>query len=153
VNLVLLHNPMHIARQTNLFDGAMVVMFLSAVGYAIVQWRRGTRIYATLIVAAFLYGLVLELGGMATLNIYTQGDFILMLNFRALKPFQNTTAMPSYVLIFYPVFLFGLTLFPLLRRRRDMAIHVSGFVLASPFRGAIVGADQSPRPHERQSAQ
>lgn len=106
MNLVVLNNPMDIGWQTNLFDGAMIVIFLSAVAYAIAQWRRGTRIYATVLVAAFLYGIVLELGGMATLNMYTQGEFTVMLNFPALKPFENTTAMPSYVLIFYPVFLF-----------------------------------------------
>lgn len=106
MNPIIVNNPADIGWQTNLFDVAMVVMFLSALGYAVAQWRRGTRIYATLLVAAFLYGVVLELGGMATLNMYTQGKFTVMLNFPALKLFAGTTAMPSYVLIFYPVFLF-----------------------------------------------
>lgn len=106
MELVIINNPATIGWQANLLDLVLLVMFASAVVYAIAQWRRGVRAYVTLLVAAFFYGVVLELGGMALLNMYVQGDFTVMLNFRALAPFQGTTAMPFYVLIFYPVFLF-----------------------------------------------
>lgn len=103
---VIFNNPFDIIWQTNLVDVMFLTIFVLAVAYAGVQWRRGRRIYATVLVAAFVYGVVLELGGMATLNMYTQGEFAAMLNFPALMLFEGTTQMPSYVLIFYPVFLF-----------------------------------------------
>ncbi|PJE12244.1 hypothetical protein [Mycobacterium sp.] len=106
MELVIINNPATIGWQANLLDLVLLVMFASAVVYAMAQWRRGVRAYVTLLVAAFFYGVVLELGGMALLNMYVQGDFTVMLNFPALAPFQGTTAMPFYVLIFYPVFLF-----------------------------------------------
>lgn len=103
---VYLHNPIHILWQTNLFDLLMVVIFVTAAIYAAMQFRRGRRMYASLMIAAFIYGITLELGGMATHHSYTQGTFTVMLNFPALSLFRHSTQMPSYVPIFYPVVLF-----------------------------------------------
>jgi hypothetical protein len=43
---------------------------------------------------------------MATLNMYHQGHFAVMINWPAFPLWQGTTMMPSYVLILYPAFLF-----------------------------------------------
>jgi hypothetical protein len=106
MNLLVLNNPASLPWQTNLYDLVLLTMFLSAVVYCIVQFRRGRRIYSVVLVAAIIYGLVLELAGMATLNMYHQGDFAVMINWPAFPLWQGTTMMPSYVLILYPVFLF-----------------------------------------------
>lgn len=106
MNLIVINNPADLPWQTNLFDLMLLTMFLSAVVYSIVQFRRGRRIYGAVLTAAIIYGLVLELAGMATLNMYQQGDFMVMINWPAFPLWQGTTMMPAYVLIFYPVFLF-----------------------------------------------
>lgn len=106
MNLIVLNNPADLRWQTNLYDLVLLTMFLSAVVYCIVQFRRGRRIYSVVLVAAIIYGLVLELAGMATLNMYHQGDFAVMINWPAFPLWQGTTMMPSYVLILYPAFLF-----------------------------------------------
>jgi hypothetical protein len=106
VNLIVLNNPADLPWQTNLYDLVLLAMFVSAVAYCTVQFRRGRRIYSAVLVAAIIYGLVLELAGMATLNMYHQGDFAVMINWPAFPLWQGTTMMPSYVLILYPVFLF-----------------------------------------------
>jgi hypothetical protein len=106
MNLIVLNNPASLPWQTNLYDLALLTMFLSAVAYCIVQFRRGRRIYSVVLVAAIIYGLVLELAGMAILNMYHQGDFAVMINWPAFPLWQGTTMMPSYVLILYPTFLF-----------------------------------------------
>jgi hypothetical protein len=106
MNLIVLNNPANLPWQTNLYDLVLLTMFLSAVVYCIVQFRRGRRIYSTVLVAAVIYGLVLELAGMATLNMYHQGNFAVMVNWPAFHLWQGTTMMPSYVLILYPTFLF-----------------------------------------------
>jgi hypothetical protein len=106
MNLLVLNNPADLPWQTNLYDLVLLTMFLSAVVYCVVQFRRGRRIYSVVLVAATIYGLALELAGMATLNMYHQGDFAVMINWPALPLWQGTTMMPSYVLILYPVFLF-----------------------------------------------
>jgi hypothetical protein len=103
---VYVHNPANIPWQMNLFDVIMLAVLVSSAVYSVVQFRRGRRVYAVLMVTAFIYGLVLELGGMATHNSYTQGTFTVMLNWPALQLFQDSTQMPSYVPIFYPVVLF-----------------------------------------------
>ena len=100
---VLFRNPFELPWQTVLFDVLMAGLFIAAVVHAFLQFRRGTRIYAFLLVAALIYGVVLELAGMATLNMYVQGDFPVMLNFPAIPLFAGTTAMPLYVTLFYPV--------------------------------------------------
>lgn len=106
MNLIVLNNPASLPWQTNLYDLVLLTMFLSAVLYSVVQFRRGRRIYSVVLVAAIIYGLVLELAGMATLNMYHQGDFAVMINWPAFPLWQGTTMMPSYVLILYPTFLF-----------------------------------------------
>jgi hypothetical protein len=103
---VYVHNPMDILWQTDLFDLLMLVIFVTAAIHSGMQFRRGRRIYATLMIAAFIYGVVLELGGMATHHSYTQGPFTVMLNVPSPSLFRNSTQMPSYVPIFYPVVLF-----------------------------------------------
>jgi hypothetical protein len=103
---VYVHDPANIPWQMNLFDVVMLTIFVFAAVYSIVQFRRGRRVYVALMVTAFIYGLVLELGGMATHNSYTQGTFAVMLNWPALPLFHDSTQMPSYVPIFYPVILF-----------------------------------------------
>lgn len=106
MNLIVLNNPADLPWQTNLYDLVLLTMFLSAVVYCVVQFRRGRRIYSVVLVAAIIYGLVLELAGMATLNMYHQGEFAVMINWPAFPLWQGTTMMPSYVLILYPAFLF-----------------------------------------------
>jgi len=106
MNLIVFNNPAALPWQTNLCDVMLLAMFLAALAYAIVQFRRGKRVYIAVLIAAFIYGLVLELAGMATLNMYRQGDFAVMINWPAFPLWRGTTMMPSYVLIFYPVFLF-----------------------------------------------
>jgi hypothetical protein len=106
VNLIVFNNPAELPWQTNLCDLMLLTMFMAAVVYSAMQFRRGRRIYAAVLTAAFIYGLVLELVGMATLNMYQQGDFAVMINWPAFPLWHGTTMMPAYVLIFYPVFLF-----------------------------------------------
>jgi uncharacterized membrane protein SirB2 len=106
VNLIVFNNPAQLPWQTTLCDLMLLTMFVAAVVYSVIQFRRGPRIYAAVLTAAFIYGLVLELAGMATLNMYQQGDFAVMINWPALPLWHGTTMMPAYVLIFYPVFLF-----------------------------------------------
>ena len=106
MTLIYIHNPASIPWQMNLFDLVMLAIFVMAAVYSVVQFRRGRRIYAVLMLTAFIYGLALELGGMATHNSYTQGTFTVMLNWPALQLFHHSTQMPSYVPIFYPVVLF-----------------------------------------------
>ncbi|MEB4207743.1 hypothetical protein [Mycobacterium sp. 94-17] len=106
MSLIVLNNPAEIPWQTNVFDLLMLTMFVAAVVHTVVQFRRGRRIYAAVLIAAFVYGLILELAGMATLNMYVQGDFLVMLNWTAIPLWKGTTMMPFYVTIFYPVFLF-----------------------------------------------
>jgi hypothetical protein len=79
------------------------VVFGWALANAVIEFRRGVRIYAFVFVSALVYGLVLELAGMASLNMYVQGNFVVMLNFPAIPLFAGTTAMPLYVSLFYPV--------------------------------------------------
>ena len=106
MNLIVINNPADLQWQTNLCDLMLLTMFLAAAAYSIVQLRRGRRIYCAVLIAATIYGLVLELAGMATLNMYRQGDFMVMINWPAFPLWHGTTMMPAYVVIFYPVFLF-----------------------------------------------
>ena len=106
MDLIVINNPADLPWQTNLCDLMLLTMFLAAVVYSIVQFRRGRRIYSAVLISATIYGLVLELAGMATLNLYQQGDFAVMINWTAFPLWHGTTMMPAYVLIFYPVFLF-----------------------------------------------
>ncbi|OBB63614.1 hypothetical protein A5781_22390 [Mycobacterium sp. 852002-30065_SCH5024008] len=106
MNLIVINNPADLPWQTNLCDLMLLTMFSAAVAYSFVQLRRGRRIYSAVLIAATIYGLVLELAGMATLNMYQQGDFMLMINWPVLPLWRGTTMMPAYVVIFYPVFLF-----------------------------------------------
>jgi hypothetical protein len=131
VNLIVLNNPASLPWQTNLYDLVLLTMFLSAVVYCIAQFRRGRRIYSAVLVAAIIYGLVLELAGMATLNMYHQGDFAVMINWPAFPLWQGTTMMPSYVLILYPAFLFtGFKVIEALRiEKRWHAAIVGGLFL------------------------
>lgn len=106
MNLIVVNNPAHLPWQTNLFDVLMLTMFVAAAVYSVVQFRRGRRIYGVVLTAATIYGLVLELAGMATLNMYVQGNFLVMINWTAMPLWKGTTMMPFYVVIFYPVILF-----------------------------------------------
>lgn len=106
MNLIVFNNPAELPWQTNLCDLMLLTMCVAAAVYSVKQFRRGRRIYVAVLVAAFIYGLVLELLGMATLNMYQQGDFAVMINWPAFPLWHGTTMMPAYVLIFYPVFLF-----------------------------------------------
>jgi hypothetical protein len=105
LSLIVINNPAHLPWQTNLFDVLMLTMFLAAVVYSVVRFRRGHRIYGVVLTAAIIYGLVLELAGMATLNMYVQGNFLVMINWTAIPLWKGTTMMPFYVVIFYPVIL------------------------------------------------
>ena len=100
------HHPAQSVRitwQTVVFDALMLTLFVAAVARAVLWHRRGVRIYGFVLIAGLVYGMVLELAGMATLNMYVQGDFPVMINFPALPLFAGTTAMPLYVTLFYPV--------------------------------------------------
>ena len=68
MNLIVLNSPADLPWQTNLCDLMLLTMFLAAVAYSVVQFRRGRRIYSAVLTAATIYGLILELAGMATLN-------------------------------------------------------------------------------------
>jgi hypothetical protein len=133
MNLLVLNNPADLPWQTSLFDLALLTMFLSAVAYSVMQFRRGRRIYGVVLVAATIYGLVLELVGMATLDMYHQGDFPVMINWPAFALWHGTTMMPSYVLILYPVFLFtGFKVVEALRiEKRWQAAIVGGLFMIS----------------------
>ena len=106
MNLIVFNNPADLPWQTTLVDLMLLAMFVAALTYSVSNFRRGRRIYLAVLTAAFVYGLVLELAGMATLNLYQQGDFMVTINWPELPLWQGTTMMPAYVLIFYPVFLF-----------------------------------------------
>ncbi|OBK82454.1 hypothetical protein A5649_08955 [Mycolicibacter heraklionensis] len=103
MNFLIINNPAQLPWQTIVYDSLVFVLFVSAVINAVIEFRRGVRMYAFVLVAALFYGVVLELAGMATLNMYQQGDFLVMLNFPVLPLFEGTTAMPLYVTLFYPV--------------------------------------------------
>ncbi|MEB4209533.1 hypothetical protein OQ789_10720 [Mycobacterium sp. 94-17] len=103
MDFLLINDPAQLPWQTILYDVLVATICVSAVVNAVVQFRRGTRMYAFVLVAALVYGVVLELAGMATLNMYQQGNFLVMLNFPILPLFKGTTAMPLYVTLFYPV--------------------------------------------------
>lgn len=103
---IVFNNPADLPWQTSLCDLMLLTIFVAAVAFSVVQFRRGRRIYSVVLIAAMIYGLILELAGMATLNIYQQGDFMVMINWQAIPLWRDTTMMPAYVLIFYPVFLF-----------------------------------------------
>lgn len=103
MGLFIVNNPFDLPWQTNVYDALILGLFIAAVTSAVVRYRRGTRMYAFILASALIYGLVLELAGMATLNMYQQGDFAVMLNFPAIPLFEGTTAMPLYVTLFYPV--------------------------------------------------
>jgi hypothetical protein len=105
LSFIVINNPAHLPWQTNLFDVLMLTMFLSVAVYSGVQFRRGRRIYAVLLTAAIVYGVVLELAGVATLNMYVQGNFLVMINWTAIPLWKGTTMMPFYVVMFYPVIL------------------------------------------------
>lgn len=100
---IILHSPFELPWQTVVFDALMLTLFVAAVAHAVLWHRRGVRIYSFVLIAGLVYGMVLELAGMATLNMYVQGDFPVMINFPALPLFAGTTAMPLYVTLFYPV--------------------------------------------------
>ncbi|GAA4540500.1 hypothetical protein [Mycobacterium paraffinicum] len=106
MNAIVLNNPAGLPWQTNLLDVTLLIMFVAAGAYSVVQFRRGRRVYCAVLATATIYGLVLELAGMATLNMYRQGDFAVMINWPAFPLWHGTTMMPAYVVIFYPVFLF-----------------------------------------------
>ena len=106
MDLIVFNNIGDLPWQTTLCDLMLLAMFVAAVGYSVTRFRQGIRIYAVVLIAATIYGLVLELAGMATLDMYQQGDFAVMINWEAFPLWENTTMMPAYVLIFYPVFLF-----------------------------------------------
>lgn len=105
-SFIVINDPARLPWQTNLPDLLLLTMIIAITAYSIVRFRQGTRIYLALLISAFIYGLVLELVGMATLNMYQQGEFLVMVNWTVIPLWQGTTMMPFYVLIFYPVFLF-----------------------------------------------
>ncbi len=127
MRLIVVNNPADLPWQTNLFDALMLTMFVSAMVYSVVQFRRGHRRYAVVLTAAIVYGLVLELAGMATLNMYVQGNFLVMINWTAIPLWKGTTMMPFYVVIFYPVFLFtGFKVLEALRIQKRWQAAVTG---------------------------
>ncbi|WP_460354487.1 hypothetical protein [Mycobacterium sp. ZZG] len=106
MDLIVFNDPAELPWQTTVWDLMLVTIFAAAAVYSIDQFRRGRRIYSVVLIAATIYGLVLELAGMALLDMYQQGDFMIMLNWEAFPLWHDTTMMPAYVVIFYPVFLF-----------------------------------------------
>jgi hypothetical protein len=103
MDLFIVNSPAELPWQTNLYDLLIFAIVVTVVVNAVVQYRRGTRMWLFVLIASLVYGIVLELAGMATLNMYLQGDFLVMLNFPAIPSFAGTTAMPLYVTFFYPV--------------------------------------------------
>lgn len=131
MSLIVINDPAYLPWQTNLFDLLMLTVFVAAAVYSVVQFRRGRRIYAVVLTTATIYGLVLELAGMAALNMYRQGDFLVMLNWTAIPLWKDTTMMPFYVIIFYPVIM--VTLFKVVEglgiQRRWQAAVTGGLVM------------------------
>lgn len=124
---IIVNDPLQLPWQTDLFDLLMLSLFIAATVNAVVQFRRGRRIYAFVLTSALIYGVVLELVGMATLNMYLQGDFAVMLNFPAIPMFAGTTAMPLYVTLFYPViFTVGFKIVEALGIVRNWQAAISG---------------------------
>lgn len=103
MDLFIVNSPAELPWQTNLYDLLIFAIVVTVVVNAVVHYRRGTRMWLFVLIASLVYGIVLELAGMATLNMYLQGDFLVMLNFPAIPLFAGTTAMPLYVTFFYPV--------------------------------------------------
>jgi hypothetical protein len=135
---IIFNNPFDLPWQTNLYDLLVLGIFIAATFQAVVKYRRGTRIYAFVLLSALVYGVVLELAGMATMNMYLQGDFAVMLNFPALPLFAGTTAMPLYVTLFYPaIFSIGFTIVEALGITKRWQAAVAGglfmIVLDAPY--------------------
>ena len=78
MNLIVVNDPSLLRWQTNLFDLTMLTMFVMALTYSVVAFRRGRRIYGVVLTAATIYGLVLELAGMATRYIFVQAVGLLI---------------------------------------------------------------------------
>lgn len=142
-DLILFNNPLELSWQSNLIEALKLGLFVLVTVYAVVQFRRGTRIYLFVVVTTFIYGVALELAGMATVNLYVQAPFTVMLNFPALPVFENTTAMPLYVSIYYPViFMIGFKVVEALgvTRRWQAAIVGGLFMICQEAPFVIEGA-------------
>lgn len=127
MSFLVINDPGELPWQTNVFDVLMVVMFLAATVYSAIKFFQGTRIYLALIVTAIVYGLTLELAGMAVLDMYKQGEFLVMLDWTKIPVWSDTTMMPLYVSIFYPVMLFtGFKVVEALRIRSNWQAAVTG---------------------------
>lgn len=126
------NNPLRIPWSHHLLDVTLLVCFVVGVVWSVRAYRRDRPEYATLMMTGLIYGQVIELGGMIWHHSYTQGKFVVMLDYTVFPIFAHSTAMPVYVIILYPTLLFlaykvveavGVT------RRWQRAV-VGGFVMA-----------------------
>lgn len=127
MSFIVVNDVAELPWQTNLFDILMMSMFVGIAVYSVVRFVRGTRIYLTIVITAIVYGLVLELAGMATLDMYKQGNFLVMIDWTVIPLWSGTTKMPLYVSIFYPVMLFtGYKVLEALRVRSRWQAAIAG---------------------------
>jgi len=127
-----------ISGYAHALDLFFVVAFLYILNYSIREFRRGNRFYLVATVTAIIYGFVLEVSGMLWHASYTQGEFWLMWDFRQFEAFKDSTDMPFYVPLFYPVWLItALKLIEPLGIRnpapRAIAIGVAGLLMYTPY--------------------
>lgn len=126
-SLLVFNSPLRLGWKNNAAEALNLGLFAVFAWYSIVQFRRNNRVYAFVMVTALIYGVSLELMGMATVNLYTQGPFTVMLNFPVIPLFEGTTAMPLYVSIYYPViFMTGFKV-------------LEGLGIATRWRAAVAG--------------
>lgn len=105
MGLLRVNNFSDISSYAHALDLFFVVAFLFSLVYAIRRFKQGERIYLVLFITAIFYGFVLEVSGMLWHASYTQGEFWLMWDFRQFEAFKDSTDMPFYVPLFYPVWL------------------------------------------------
>jgi hypothetical protein len=106
VDFIRINNPLDVSWYHTLLDLTLLTCLIMAVAYSVRALRRGRRDYALLLVTGFFYGLLTELSGMIWHHSYTQGEFVVMLDFTKFELFAQSTAMPAYVPILYPTMLF-----------------------------------------------
>ena len=106
MSFLIFNAPGDLPWYTNVFDLALTTTFAVGVVSSARAYRRRRPDYAFVMLAAFWYGLILELSGMAWKDSYQQGRFAVMLNWGVFPLWAHATYMPSYVLLFYPTFFF-----------------------------------------------
>ena len=138
MGLLRVNNFSDITWYAHALDLFFIVAFVFILGYAIRQFKQGERFYLILLITAILYGFVLEVSGMLWHASYTQGEFWLMWDFRQFDAFKDSTDMPFYVPLFYPVWL--MTAYKLMEplgikniAARSVAVGLACLILDVPY--------------------